>query len=347
MASGRAGMHTRAQGHTQTYSRRKWFNALIGFREGDWDFAVDSLPPFVRDNMGEFKTISLKELERATRLPPPNEHAAPFEILTRGAFTHEQLFDTSSIQSGGPQNAIVQVASNFNCLEVSSTDDDPFDGKYLSFLMQDTTQGPSAAGGAVFGSFNILGIHFQHRISLLEDLGGLDIADKNGKLPESKVSISQVEALERMETFKNIKVGFLKRTRSVIDRNATLDSTIRYHPDGPFIDQVFTSTCIVRTRSRKALRLQEVLLRVSYESIYLLAIRQQSPLVVLTFVGGGVFGNDINTTIQIICKTHLKYSQYLAKGCTVSLPVYMPQDDEQIVEQFRTYMDVLHLHTSF
>lgn len=315
--------------------RTQWFPTLIGFQETEWDFGLDSLPAHVMDGMGDFTTVSLMDLEATVELIPHHETMPPIHLFTRSSLTHEEEFDTSSLQCKAPPNSIFQVASNFNCLEVSSTTDNPLDGTYLSFLMEDKTQGPSAMGGTGYGSIRILHEHHKQTISLLEDV---DVSDRNGKLYESRLRLSDLKGVE--QNYKRIKVGVLRNTRSIIDRNQTFGDSVLYYPKGSRIHQVLTSTCIVRTPSKKALEFQKWFLRVAYEAIYLLAIEHQSPWLVLTFVGGGVFKNDINTIIQVIGETHQKYSKYLSETCRVMLPVYMPRRNMKIVEQFEKFVPV-------
>lgn len=319
-------------------NRNNWFYELIGFKEKVWDFSLESIPDKIKNKMGNFKLLSLSELEQEIDLSKYETNDIQLNVITRNEFYKEEKFDTSSIQCKSKNNSIYQVASNFNCLEVSSEFDNPFDGNYLSFLMSDETQGPSAAGGCVFGSILILSKHNQNRISLLKDIG---LNDKNGKLNEKKMSKKDIDELDK--NYKKIKIGYLENTTAVIDRNQTLNNKIKVDLEGPKINQVYTSTCIVRQQSKKSLLIQQYFLRVSYESIYLLAIKNQSPELVLTFIGGGVFNNDINTIIRIICKTHIKYSKYLKKDCVVKLPVYMPRYDDNLVNEFKKYMNVNHI----
>lgn len=315
--------------------RTQWFSTLIGMQESDWDFGVDSLPAHVIDGMGDFMTISLMDLETMVDLMPQHETIPPIHLFTRKSFTHEEEFDTSSLQCKAPTNSIFQVASNFNCLEVSSTTDNPLDKNYLSFLMGDKTQGPSAMGGTGYGSMRIIHEHHKKTISLLDDVC---VSDKNGKLYESRLRLSDLKDVA--QNYKRMKVGVLRNARAIIDRNQTFGDSVLYYPKGKRIHQVLTSTCIVRKTSKKALEFQKWFLRVAYEAIYLLAIEYQSPWLVLTFVGGGVFKNDIDTIIQVICETHQKYSKYLSEKCRVMLPVYMPRHNRKIVEQFEKFVPV-------
>lgn len=318
----------------QIISRKNWFEHLVGFSEPDWNFELDTLPPHITNHMGSFTLISLHDLKKQTRMNPMNtKQILPLYVITRSDWTLEHKFDTSSLQYDAEPDTVFQVASNFNCLEVSSTTDNPLNGKYLSFLMEDTTQGPSASGGAVCGAFQILNKHFESPISLLEDVC---ITDKNGKLMEEKVSQEQVDKLSTQQ--QHIKVGILRNTHPVINRNATLGDTIIYTPQDTHIHQVFTSTCIVRRQSKKSLELQEILLRVAYEAVYLLAIQEHSHNIVLTMVGGGVFRNDRNTIIRIISETHKKYSCQLHPHCRVEIPIYVPQKTNRIINQFKTHL---------
>lgn len=324
----------------QFIERDKWFENLFYFKEKTWNFNIDNMPEFVKENMGNFKLLSLEELENDILENFSNNHKSNDKIkitlISRKNFDNEELFDTSSLQSKS-NNTIFQVASNFNCLEVSSTTDNPFDGKYLSFLMSDTTQGPSATGGAIFGEINILSKHYKKNISLLEDV---NINDVNGKLEEKKLNIDDLKKLKKI--YKKIKIGFLYNTKACIDRNKNFGNKIIFNNNGPLISQLFTSTCIIRNKSKKSIKFQKLFLKVAYESIYLIAIKYKLNIV-LTFVGGGVFNNDINTIIKIICDTHKKYSKYLDYNTTVKLPIYLPIKNNYIIEQFKKYIDINYI----
>lgn len=324
--------------------RKNWFRHFTGYNEPEWDFNIETIKDKLQCRLGEFETISLNTLKNQIELTETEPQPfIPLHIYTRATWDNEEYFDTSSLQFNSKTNeSIFLVASNFNCLEVSSTTDNPFDGKYLTFLMSDTTQGPSASSGAGLGAINLIAHHYKEPISLLEDV---DLTDINGKLEEKQVSKQQVDKLEK--TYSNIKVGHLKNTPAIFDRNRTFGTKVLIHKRPPLIHQVFTSTCIVRKQTKKGIRLQEKLLKVSYETIYLLAIKYNLKRIVLTFVGGGVFRNDMNTIIRIICQTHLKYYPYLSKDCSVILPCYIPSSLNNI-KQYKKYLrDKLIKHTHF
>lgn len=322
--------------HNKLIDRKTWFTNIIGFKEKNWNFNLNNLPLNIIQNTGKFNLIKLHNLKTNTKLNDNNSNIL-LTIFTRSNWNNEEYFDTSSLQFNTTEKSIFQVASNFNCLEVGSCTRNPFDYNYLSFLMEDATQGPSACGGAVFGSIKILSEHYKNKISLLDET---NLQDKNGKLYENKITQNEVNDLN----IDTIKIGLLQNTKAIIDRNKTLENKIIYNSNGIKIDQLFTSTCICRIQTKKSIALQTKLLTVSYESIYLIAIKKQLLKIVLTFVGGGVFNNDINTIIKIICNTHNKYSKFLNPNCKVILPIYIPKQNNNLIKQFNKYMKINHIH---
>eukprot|EP00051_Salpingoeca_urceolata_P035694 m.30954 g.30954 ORF g.30954 m.30954 type:complete len:389 (+) comp9600_c0_seq1:55-1221(+) len=344
--------HTRA---TMDFDRRcGWFQALMGFEEHGWDFDEGSIPADARAKMGEFETVSITTLKQrleqrqrgSSRGAGSTDDAdeghgdasaavgggaavggagPPLIVRYRSHSGREDLFDTSALQFHGQPGAMYQVASNFNCLEVAGAYVDPFCGSFVTNQMVDCTQGPSAAGGAGPGAVLRAVRHHQQPIDLLCDTplehtnGKLrqgDVVDKS-TLSDGSANPSSDKASVPMVDPDTIKVGLhtdvvamYKRTRQEFATN----------PDGPRIDQVFTSTCICRAPVPNAM--SALLLGAAYEGTYLCAAVRQSPELVLTLIGGGCFSNDPEQIAAAIAKAHSRWAPHLDPKCTVLLPVY-------------------------
>jgi hypothetical protein len=154
-----------------------------------------------------------------------------------------------------------------------------------------------------------LSIHKNKEIDLLDKT---NIKTLNGKLYINKVSDDDIEKLN----VDDIKVGFQCDVSANFDRSINL----KFNPDGPIIDQVYTSTCICY--NRKPNKLSEKLLMVAYEATYLCAVMRQNKKLVLTLIGGGCFKNSYEQILAAILNAHQKYAQYLHKSCEVVLPIY-------------------------
>ena len=204
-----------------------------------------------------------------------------------------------------------QVASNFNCQELGSPQRSVFSGKYITQLMVDCTQGPSAAGGAVFGAFLRVAQHRQEEIDLLDETF---LTTLNGKL----YNIDKISDLKP----DSIKIGL---HTNVVANFCRSDYHFEYNPNGPIIDQVFTSTCIFEDKHDTYHDLAEILLEKAYEGTYLAAISRQSSKIVLTLIGGSTFYNPMNIIVDKIIKMHNIYSPFLPDDCEIILPIYEPK----------------------
>jgi hypothetical protein len=289
----------------------EWFEKIVGFSERKWNYELNTLPSVIRDNMGSFETYTIDELKNKITNIKKNE-SKKIKVMFRKKKdkNNEHMFDTSQLQFTSQDGTLFQVASNFNCHELGSPQKSVFSGKYITQLMVDCTQGPSASGGAVFGAFLRVSKHKNKEINLLEDT--LTLIPNNGKLYNS-TNFEQFNA-------DLIKIGLHKNVQASFCRS---DYIFAYNPNASKIDQVFTSTCILN-KYDNYFNLADILLEKAYEGTYLSAILRSSPKIVLTLIGGGTFNNPISLIVNKIIKIHDLYSQYLPTDCEVVLPVYEP-----------------------
>ena len=92
----------------------------------------------------------------------------------------------------------------------------------------------------------------------------------------------------------------------------------------PIIDQVFVATLNRNAplpHSQHLQRKTQFLLRAAYEGTYLAANLRKTQHLVLTLVGGGVFGNPIEEIAKAIAHAHQKWSHQSSLQ-TVRLPIY-------------------------
>lgn len=292
----------------------EWFDKIVGFSEKKWNYKLETLPPIITKNMGNFETKTIKELKTKIINFKKYESKKLKVIFRRNKNKeNENSFDTSALQFNSANGTLFQVASNFNCHELGSPQRSVFSGKYITQLMVDCTQGPSASGGAIFGAFLRVAKHKQKEIDLLDET---PLQHFNGKLYNKKMSDYKFD-------FKSdlIKIGLHTNVMANFCRS---DYHFEYKSNGSVIDQVFTSTCIFENKNDKYCDLAEILLEKAYEGTYLAGIIRQSPKIVLTLIGGGVFHNPMNIIVEKIIKIHNLYSEYLAPNCEIILPVYEP-----------------------
>ena len=260
---------------------------------------------------GKFNQVTISQLkEFASKIKLVND-VVPLIVHTRSKYYNDELFDTSSLQINNGDGAMYQVASNFNCLELGNWRVDPFSGYYLTKLMHDSTQGPSAAGGCSYGAILRLAEHKKKPINLLEKTSLKPI---NGKLYESKHD----------EQLDDVMIGVHSDVRATFDRSKM--GKCVYYKNGPSIDQVFTSTIILDGNpDEQQTKIAKHLLQVAYEGTYLAAACRRSPKLVLTLIGGGAFQNPHELIVEAIKNAHQKYSKYLLPKCKVMLPIYEPK----------------------
>lgn len=301
-----------------------WFNSIFGFSENVFNYTLDEIPTYIIDKMGTFEQISIEDLKNRCKKNKKN-NSKNIVVKYRNYYTNENEFDTSAIQFYSKENTIVQVASNFNCLEIPHEKYNPFNGYFLTKQMTDNTQGPSASGGAPFGSMLRLIKHKEKEINLLD---GTPLNVTNGKLKynDNKKFNEFNGDLIKIGLQRNVEANFIRTSK-----------TFTYAQNGVKINQVFTSTCICPTTTPN--KLSDILLEKAYEGTYLCAILTNAPTIVLTMIGGGVFNNSSELIVRNIMKIHNKYSEYLPKNCSVILPLYIP-NPTNILDEFKKYDNV-------
>jgi len=292
-----------------------WFDQLMGVSESSWDYT--NIPEMVSRKAGDFYSPQVGYLlDRIIDNERHDNQVKPIHVWTRnGSFHHDHLFDTSSLQVNGPSRALYQVASNFNCLEIAHESVSPFNGRFLTNLMVDSTQGPSAAAGCAAGTILRVVLHRQNPLNLLRDT---NMPFRNGKVYRKNVVTDQPT------DYRKIRVGLQTDVTALYDRRR---GHLSYHSDGPQIDQIYTSTCICNAVPSSNDPVCESFLRASYEGTYAAAIYRQSSRLVLTAIGGGSFNNNPVQIMRIMGETHQKFSSYLPSECEVHFPIYMPGDD--------------------
>lgn len=278
--------------------RNNWFKILVGMTETEW---IKNPIMMCDQNMGEFALISIKELnDNQGKLIIAKDNLPEFIIYVRQFDDcNDKYFDTSSLQLmeyDTKHPVMFQVASNFNCQENGSSTVNFRSGQYLTGLMSDSTQGPSASGGAGYGAILRLLKHFESNINLLKDTEyASDVIE--GKLYHS----SNIDDFD----INNVCIGLHRNVLANFDRSS-YDNKCIYHKEGRIIDQVFTSTII--SPSLQEHKIAENLLSAAYLGTYLSALYRRTEILVLTFIGGGCFNNPFNLIISAMVDAHIKVS---------------------------------------
>ena len=292
-----------------------WFHRLTGFREDGYAatrsrLAIDgehlvSLVDGSRHAIGRFETPTLAQLrERCAAAPPAGVRTRVTCLVGDARVLHADP---------GLAGALFQVASQFNALEMVSPNVTPEDG--VTRYAHDRTQGPAcaiAAGAATIwrNYFVPLGGHTgqtaERQLDLLAGLGTL-LAEALGRPVHELWSMRNGYALATADGLRPI--GALlrgadearrDRLRAALAVGWHRDVEVTDAPPGarPRVSQVFCSALPV-AYTRIAPPAWEPFARLVLEAAYEATLRAAagqaraggSATVLLTRLGGGVFGN--------------------------------------------------------
>ena len=293
-----------------------WFERLTGFREEGYDetrrrLEIDGRRLRSRVNgcsygIGTLELVSLKTLRERVR-------------SAGGARGHLKVTNLSGDirrlhQEKQYAGALIQVASQFNLLEMTSPEVCPEDG--VTRYQLDRTQGPACAIAA--GAATIYRNYFapvegqigQTRDRQLDGLADLSAAlsQATGLLPSSLWNMTNGYALCHEEGLAAI-AGHLSslgdpeldelRGKLRIGVHQNVEVTISNDAPAPTVTQVFCSALPVAYSPIPARRWRafaELVLEAACEATLcaavLTAARGGSKIVLLTRLGGGAFGND-------------------------------------------------------
>lgn len=210
--------------------------------------------------------------------------------------------DIGALQAHAPEGALFQAASQFNCLESPGAYVTP-----VTAYLGDPTQGPRASISAFpatlirhYAAPSRDGRRFtqsthREQIDLLADVCGPDVARvESGYLRDRSIYDAGAFAEALQARFDEVRVGLHDDVEVVL--GAHWDGAVATHHH---IAQVFTSTFAGGMYSSlaspgEAYRIiTRQLLRAAYLGTLLGAIAVGRRVVVLTLIGGGVFGNPI------------------------------------------------------
>lgn len=228
------------------------------------------------------------------------------------------------------QRVMVQIASNFHCLENGNPRTAADCGYLVSNYAMDTTQGPAAAFGVPAAS--LLRAHYafkmdssspdawgqtaERQVNLIEDICGDYCGDcVNGKARllgrEKPVTPQLVD-----EVAGKVKVGLHSDAQVVFSRGRKR-GTIAVVDDPQLVDQVCSATLCYGFANyhhdpppEQLENLTRALLRAAYEGAYLAAIKRQRKILLLTLIGGASFRNPHQLILEELKRAHAKYSSH-------------------------------------
>lgn len=245
---------------------------------------------------GRFTTPTIGEL--SSRLAARSRNSGGRLVLSVLHGAHP-LTDIGTLQATAPSGTLFQVASQFNCLEAPGPHIVP-----VRAYLNDNTQGPRASISAFPGTFlrhyrapSADGPRFvqtdTHCLNLLGDAFDSSVAEvRSGYLQTSLIRDMDGLAKMLVDRFDHLRVGV----------HAGVEVVFGHDWSGPVpkaaqrIAQVFTSTMALGGYGRDdgstaLVTARRQLLRAAYLGTLFAALDLGSETVVLTMIGGGVFGN--------------------------------------------------------
>lgn len=302
-----------------------WFESITGFKEGNYQETKSKLvfehnclyssANQKRFDLGQFELAQLQDLRHRVM---KSGLANPHDMQKNSPSVKGISADAYRLHCTPETNgAVVQVASQFNLLEMASPSISPEDG--VTRYQHDHTQGPAcamAAGPAtLFRNYGIWvnsqqgqtsgqQVNTLHDIIAVLDIQGIEMRngyamiDTDGLYDLSK-KMKGITEVRREELKGLLKVG--------VHWNTAVTATGA--PEGQKVTQVFCSALPIAYNKNRSLDLWEPLaslvLEACYEATVLIGVLNAqatgNPRVYLTRVGGGVFGNAgdwIDTAIE-------------------------------------------------
>jgi hypothetical protein len=303
-----------------------WFEQLTGFPETSADDLraklelkggrINSLVNGRTMVAGQFTTPQLSHLRQRFQIP---DQSSPTTI-------REVVADVQSLhQAPANANAVFQVASQFNCLEMISPHAVPEDG--IGIYQNDRTQGPAcciaAGAGTIFRNYLVdikgqigqtadrqldclsaVGQHFQNEQNQLWKMqNGYCFPSRQGlEAIENQLAAASPNEIDVIQG--KLMVGVQSNTEVTLG-----DSNHQ-------VTQVFCSALPVAYSNIPAGRwnlFPKLVLDASYELTFYTALQNQiennNAKLFLTLVGGGVFGNKLDWILSAIDRSLKLFSR--------------------------------------
>lgn len=298
---------------------------------------------------GSFSTISLQTLKEHVakmKLTAPQQERDPVPLQIRSGV------DIASLQGrlSTDDNAMVQVASNFNCLENPSRRTRIDSGHLVDSAYRDRTQGPAAVFGALPSylyrcHFYQGGQSLGHPVNLLQYAQQYFGTPQVGKLTLDGTQTELLNDNDVGTAAERVCLGMHQdcpvlfgRSNGKLTYNDPVIKVVQHAADDlevlhfPLVDQVFSASINLNDYgpeqeqnppSTTAIsNLNRSLLRAAYEGIYLAAILRKRRKLYLTLVGGGSFANPISLIVEELQRAHNQYAshpQCLLEECVICI----------------------------
>lgn len=290
--------------------------------------------------LGEMVTMDRDVFGSVDNSSTPHQ-LVPFLLLTkRPGSKDRKSLDVGYLQSLPEYHeAVFQVASNFNGIEAISQSSDPEDKSFCSKYVNDHTQGPAAsmsAGGAAIVRA-LAGMHgpalpptewrqtktkqvnFLSRVlpklEVARSINGYLVLDPLGTSTYGAASPGSPSAVD--ELLPLYEVGYHRACEVTSGHRCLHTGVAEAARKGQTIDQVFAAAVNLaqgydgrmNRKCPQAEAITRLTLRAAYEGAYLAARLNGRKTLVLTLVGGGVFGNSYEWICDAIAEAHKLYGR--------------------------------------
>jgi hypothetical protein len=314
-----------------------WFESLTGFPEESPEYVRECLTvdgPLLRSRQND-RSWRCGELETPT-LAQLRERVRNVERVSRPIAVREVVADVQQLhRDEGNANAMFQVASQFNLLEMTSPGVTPERG--VGIYEHDLTQGPACAiaagAGTIFRNYFVnvdgaIGQSANHQIDCLDGIGEL-LGNSGQRLWKmaNGYALPSAEGLKeihrKLETLDADSLDGLRQALKIglqWQTQVTLDDAS--HP----VSQAYCSAMPVaytRHSPETWASFATLVLEAAYEATICAAIvnadRTGNNQLYLTLLGGGVFGNDFDWIMGAIRRSLELYSD---SGLDVAIVSY-------------------------
>ena len=300
-----------------------WLKKLLGFQESKEaihknitlkDSKLKSLVNGKEYYYGKLETPSLKELR--VRVKNSNAKKGKLKLQAISADVKNLHLNEEN------KNALFQVASQFNLLEMVGANVTPEDG--IEIYEDDHTQGPicaiCAGVGTIYRNYFVelegqVGQSETKQIDCLADMGEA-LGNENNALWEMRNGYALLKedglyAINRKlgsmsedevdELREKLRIGLMWNTQVTLDE-------CKHHVSQAYCSAFPISYVGFTPEIWKPFA--SLILEASYEATICAGILNGDNRVYLTLVGGGVFGNDLEWICSAIERVVLKYADY-------------------------------------
>lgn len=322
-----------------------WFEKITGFKETNY---ADTQKNIWQENGKLFSKYCDKPLL-----------AGKFSLQSLGALQNKVNFsahkktkisikeivsDVQELhQKKSSNNAVFQVASQFNALEMLGPNLTPENG--VTIYKDDSTQGPSCAiaagAGTILRNYLIkvgdqIGQTKNKQINMLSDLERAWF--KNGKplwhLRNGYLFCSKSQLIEIHNLLSNLSLQEYEDQKKLVNIGIQSNTKVTFNNSSNMVTQVFCSAVPIAYNSSEIKteywqKFAEFILEAMYEATVLSAIKNhqinQNNKLFLTLIGGGVFGNPQPWILNSIYEILQKYRSYPLEIYIVSFQKNNPE----------------------